>query len=63
MRTNIDIDDTLLNRAMRMARTKNKRHTVHRALEELIRTMKRESLSQLKGKVKWKGNLSRLRRA
>ena len=63
MRTNIDIDDSLLNRAMKMARSKNKKQTVHLALEELIRTMKRESLSQLKGKVKWKGNLSEMRRA
>jgi len=63
MRTNIDIDDALLNRAMKMARTRNKKHTVHLALEELIRTMKRESLARLKGKVKWEGNLSRLRKA
>ena len=63
MRTNIDIDDRLLTQAMKLARSKNKKETVHLALEELIRAMKRETLARLKGKVIWKGNLSQMRRA
>jgi Arc/MetJ family transcription regulator len=38
VRTNIDIDDKLLAKAMRLARAKTKREVVHLALEHYVKS-------------------------
>jgi Arc/MetJ family transcription regulator len=61
MRTNIEIDDELMEEAMRRAKTKTKRETVEEALRLLIRINKQTGIRKLRGKVHWKGNLNELR--
>ncbi len=51
MRTNIVLDDELIEQAMRLTGLKTKRAVVHRALEELIRNEKARSLFDLAGRV------------
>ena len=63
MRTNIDIDDKLMEEAMKISKLKSKKELVNHALEELIRLNKRKKMLSLFGKVKWEGNLDEMRKA
>lgn len=62
MRTNIDIDDRLLEQAKRVARTKTKKETVEYALRELIRRKQRRRVLELRGNFEWIGDLDESRR-
>lgn len=61
MRTNIDIDDKLMEEAMKISKVKSKKDLVNHALEELIRLDKRKKMLSLFGKVKWEENLDEMR--
>lgn len=61
MRTNIDIDDKLLEEAIKLTGSKSKKEMVNRALEEIIKLEKVKKLRSLRGKVKWVGNLDEMR--
>jgi Arc/MetJ family transcription regulator len=61
MRTNIEIDDDLMRRAMRSAKTRTKRETVEQGLRALIRLRGQEGVRRFRGKVKWEGNLEEWR--
>jgi Arc/MetJ family transcription regulator len=63
MRTNIEIDDKLMKRAMRAAGTSTKRETVEKALETLIRIEGQRSIRSLRGKYSWEGDLDAMRRS
>ena len=52
MRTTLDIDDELLEQAMKAAGTTTKKKTVESALQELIRAKRREALSKRIGDYK-----------
>ncbi len=54
MRTNIDIDDALLNEAFSFSDAKTKKELIHEALNEFIRIRKRKDLTELAGKVQFK---------
>jgi Arc/MetJ family transcription regulator len=53
MRTNIVIDDKLVEEAMALSKLKTKRDVVHRALEEYVRILKRKDLRDLQGKIRF----------
>ena len=57
MRTNIDIDDSLMRQAMRRGGTSTKKATVEAALRLLIETRSQGRIRRLRGRVKWQGNL------
>lgn len=57
MRTNIEIDDQLMRRAMRSSGARTKRATVEEALRLLIQTRGQASIRRLRGKVPWQGDL------
>lgn len=61
MRTNIDIDDKLLQRAMELSDAKTKKETIEKALESYVRYLSKLKLLELRGKVKWEGNLDDMR--
>jgi Arc/MetJ family transcription regulator len=61
MRTNIDIDDNLLQKAMEFSQLKTKKAIVELALEEYINMMRRRDLLSLRGKVQWNGDLNQMR--
>ena len=61
MRTNIVIDDDLMNDAIRLTGVKTKRETVEIALKLLIEIKKQGSIKKLRGKLNWEGNLEDMR--
>lgn len=61
MRTNIEIDDKLMEEAIKLTGAKSKKEVVNSALEELIRMGKIKKLRSLRGKVNWEGNLEDMR--
>jgi Arc/MetJ family transcription regulator len=63
MRTNIEIDDKLMQEAMRSAKTRTKRATVEQGLRTLIRLKRQEGIRRLRGKIQWEGNLEESRRS
>lgn len=61
MRTNIEIDDQLMQTAMKRCGAKTKRATVEEALRLLIQTHRQTSIRRLKGRIRWEGDLERSR--
>jgi len=53
MRTNVDIDDKLIQEAFRLTSLKTKKEIVHKALEEFIQSRKRLDLKEIRGKIKF----------
>lgn len=61
MRTNIVIDDELMERALRLTGLKTKREVVELALQTLLRLRQQEQVKQLRGKLNWQGDLEAMR--
>ncbi len=62
MRTNIEIDDALIARAMRVSGLSTKRAAVEESLRLLVRVREQaEALNALKG-LGWEGDLDAMRR-
>lgn len=61
MRTNIDIDDELMEKAMKATGQRTKRGTVEEALRRVVRSSRqRKALEELHG-IGWVGNLDTMR--
>ena len=58
MRTNIVLDDKLIERAQKLTGIKTKREVVHEALRLLILLNEQSGIRALRGKLPWDGNLS-----
>ena len=61
MRTNIEIDDELLQEALRVSGLKIKRAVVEAGLRMLLRLKRQEDILSLVGKVHWEANLDESR--
>ncbi len=61
MRTNIVIDDRLMNEAMKKAGVKTKRAAVEAGLRLLIQVKSQSRIRRLRGKVRWTGDLNEMR--
>ena len=61
MRTNIVIDDELMNEAMALSKIKTKKAVVETGLKLLVQIKKQEQLKSLRGKLKWDGDLEKMR--
>ncbi len=53
MRTNIVLDEGLVEEALRVSGAKTKKEVVHQALKEFVETRKRRDLRELVGKIKF----------
>jgi len=62
MRTNIEIDDKLMKKALRLTGLKTKRAAVEAGLQMLVRVKGQEQMLKLAGKVHWDGDLDEMRR-
>ena len=62
MRTNIEIDDDLLQQAMRSTGAQSKEAVVEAALRLLLKTHDQTGIRRFRGKVKWQGDLNASRR-
>ena len=61
MRTNIVIDDKLMNAALKATGAKTKREAVELGLRTLVQLKKQQQIRGLRGKLKWLGNLDQMR--
>jgi Arc/MetJ family transcription regulator len=61
MRTNIEIDDKLMSRAMALSGKSTKKAVVEEALRLAVQLKRQEGIKQLFGKVQWDGNLDEMR--
>jgi Uncharacterized protein conserved in bacteria (DUF2191). len=61
-RTNIDLNEELIQKARKLTRLKTKREIVDRALELLVRSESRKDILRYYGTGIWKGDLKRSRR-
>lgn len=62
VRTNIDIDEKLMEKALKYSKGKTKKEIVNTALNEHVKYLMRLNLLSLEGKVKWIGNLDKMRK-
>ena len=62
MRTNIEIDDTLMAEAQKASGHATKKQTVEQALRLMIRLRRQHEVGAAFGKYRWRGNLARSRK-
>jgi Arc/MetJ family transcription regulator len=63
MRTNIVIDDSLMNQALKVSGYKTKKETVEEGLKLLIAQRNQLKIRDLRGKLNWEGDLDQMRTA
>ncbi len=61
MRTNIELNQELIEEIMKLTAISTKKEVVHRALEEYLRKLKLSELADLAGKIEWEGDLEEMR--
>jgi Arc/MetJ family transcription regulator len=63
MRTNIVIDDKLMDDALKATGLETKKEAVELGLKLLIKLKKQEGIKKFKGRLQWDGDLSEMRLA
>jgi Arc/MetJ family transcription regulator len=61
MRTNIVIDDKLMNDTLRATGLKTKREAVELGLRTVLRLSRQEEIRRFRGKLNWQGDLDAMR--
>ena len=61
MRTNIVIDDNLMENALKASGLPTKKAVVEQGLKLLIKRNEQQDIRKLRGKVKWEGDLNEMR--
>jgi len=61
MRTNIVIDDSLMNEALVISGYKTKKETVEEVLKLLIAMRSQAKVKHFRGKMNWEGDLATMR--
>ena len=61
MRTNIVIEDNLIEEGLAYTGLKTKRELVNYALKELVDRKRRKAILAFEGKLHWEGNLNDMR--
>ena len=61
MRTNIVIDDKLMQDALHVTGLKTKREAVELGLRTLLNLKRQSAIKQLRGKLDWQGDLNAMR--
>lgn len=61
MRTNIVIDDKLMNDTLRATGLKTKREAVELGLRTVLRLRQQEQIRRFRGKLNWQGDLDAMR--
>ncbi|WP_194976100.1 type II toxin-antitoxin system VapB family antitoxin [Aquiflexum lacus] len=61
MRTNIEIDEKLMDEILEKSSIKTKKEVVDTALRQYLRILKLKELADLRGKLKWEGSLEDMR--
>jgi len=61
MRTNIVLDEELVNRARQLTGIKTKKQVIQEALRLLVQLREQEQVRSLRGKLNWEGDLDEMR--
>jgi|YNPNPStandDraft_1061719.scaffolds.fasta_scaffold48056_3 Arc/MetJ family transcription regulator len=61
MRTNVVLDDTLVEQAKALTGIKTTRGVIDEALRVLIRLRQQGQVAELRGRLRWEGDLAALR--
>ena len=61
MRTNIDLDDALVKKAMDLTKITTKKALINKALEELVKSNTRKGMLKYVDSGAWEGNLNEMR--
>lgn len=61
MRTNIDIQEELMEKAMKLSGAKTRRAAVDLALRLLVRLKQQDQTKKFRGKLRWEGDLDAMR--
>lgn len=62
MRTNVVIDDKLMDRALRSSGCRTKRSAIESGLRLLVQMESQKKLRKLRGRITWEGDLEEMRR-
>ncbi|MBK8525131.1 MAG: type II toxin-antitoxin system VapB family antitoxin [Betaproteobacteria bacterium] len=62
MRTNIVIDDALMDNALKVTGLKTKREAVELGLRTLLQLRQQAQIKRFRGKLDWQGDLESMRR-
>ncbi|TAK31289.1 MAG: type II toxin-antitoxin system VapB family antitoxin [Chloroflexota bacterium] len=63
LRTNIELDENLVDEAMKLTHIRTKKDLVNFALRELVNKARRKRILELEGKVEWVGDLHEMRKS
>jgi Arc/MetJ family transcription regulator len=61
-RTNVVLDEKLIEEAKKLAGEKTARETIDLALREFVARRKRRAILDWEGKLRWEGDIDRMRR-
>jgi len=61
MRTNVDLDDVLVKKAMDLTKITTKKALINKALEELVKSNTRKEMLEYIDSGVWEGNLKEMR--
>jgi len=61
MRTNIEIDEVIMQQIIRLSAAKTRRRAIEEAIKRYMRYVAQAELLKLKGKIKWEGDLDEMR--
>ena len=61
MRTNVELDDVLVKKAMEVTKITTKKALINKALEELIKSNTRKGMLKFIDSGAWEGNLEEMR--
>ena len=60
---NIEIDESLMEKALQLSKITSKKEVVEQALVNFIKELQRKEMLNLRGKVEWDGNLDKMGQA
>lgn len=61
MRTNVVIDDNLMQSAIKASGLKTKKETIEEGLKLLVQLRRQTAIKELRGKLRWQGDLNAMR--
>jgi Arc/MetJ family transcription regulator len=61
MRTNVVVDDRLMNDALRLSGLRTKKSAIEAGLKLLVQVHRQRRIKGARGKLRWSGDLDRMR--
>ena len=61
MRTNVVVDDDLMESALKVSGFKTKKDAIEEGLKLLVQVKRQKEIKCFRGKLKWSGNLDKMR--